>query len=200
MYHISDAWKVFANYETSFGSLQYFQLGQGGTGNSTANGLEPEKAKTYEIGTRYDDGGFAGELTAFYIDFDDELQYISNDVGWTNLGATKHQGIEASVRYDLAGLDPRLEGLSVSGGTPLPAPHMKVRSRVSRAVTCRSIHVRWPPPACVTRSTAGPGTWTPTPNPNSARRGPGSTPMAPSTATTSPSQVRMGSMAIFRVM
>ncbi|WP_202985697.1 TonB-dependent receptor domain-containing protein, partial [Klebsiella pneumoniae] len=62
MYHISDAWKVFANYETSFGSLQYFQLGQGGTGNSTANGLEPEKAKTYEIGTRYDNGGFAGEL------------------------------------------------------------------------------------------------------------------------------------------
>jgi hypothetical protein len=23
MYHISDAWKLFANYETSFGSLQY---------------------------------------------------------------------------------------------------------------------------------------------------------------------------------
>ena len=71
---------------TSFGSLQYFQLGQGGKGDSTANGLEPEKAKTYEIGTRYDDGHFAGELTAFYIDFDDELQYISNEVGWTNLG------------------------------------------------------------------------------------------------------------------
>ncbi|PMY43394.1 TonB-dependent receptor, partial [Pseudomonas sp. FW306-2-2C-D06C] len=32
MYHISDAWKLFANYETSFGSLQYFQLGQGGVG------------------------------------------------------------------------------------------------------------------------------------------------------------------------
>src|SRR5690606_13830927 len=80
MYHLSDAWKLFANYETSFGSLQYFQLGQGGVGNETANGLEAEKAKTYEIGTRYDDGHFAGELTAFYIDFDDELQYISNDV------------------------------------------------------------------------------------------------------------------------
>jgi len=116
MYHMSEAWKLFANYETSFGSLQYFQLGQGGSGDNTANGLEPEKAKTYEIGTRYDDGHFAGELTAFYIDFDDELQYISNDVGWTNLGATKHQGIEASVRYDLAGLDPRLDGLSANAG------------------------------------------------------------------------------------
>ncbi|MGE7992889.1 TonB-dependent siderophore receptor [Pseudomonas sp. NPDC089554] len=116
MYHMSDAWKLFANYETSFGSLQYFQLGQGGVGDSTANGLEPEKAKTYEIGTRYDNGSFAGELTAFYIDFDDELQYISNDVGWTNLGATKHQGIEASMRYDLAGLDARLQGLSTNAG------------------------------------------------------------------------------------
>lgn len=116
MYHLSDAWKLFANYETSFGSLQYFQLGQGGSGDSTANGLEPEKAKTYEIGTRYDDGHFAGELTAFYIDFDDELQYISNEVGWTNLGATKHQGIEAAVRYDLSGLDPRLQGLTANAG------------------------------------------------------------------------------------
>ena len=116
MYHVSDAWKLFANYETSFGSLQYFQLGQGGVGDSTANGLEPEKAKTYEIGTRYNGEHWGGELTAFYIDFDDELQYISNDVGWTNLGATKHQGIEASVRYDLAGLDARLEGLSANAG------------------------------------------------------------------------------------
>jgi Fe(3+) dicitrate transport protein len=55
-------------------------------------------------------------VTLFYIDFDDELQYISNDVGWTNLGATKHQGIEASVHYDLAALDPRLDGLSVNAG------------------------------------------------------------------------------------
>ena len=86
MYHLSDAWKLFANYETSFGSLQYFQLGQGGKGDQTANGLSPEKAKTYEIGTRYNDDVWGGEVTLFYIDFDDELQYISNDVGWTNLG------------------------------------------------------------------------------------------------------------------
>jgi Fe(3+) dicitrate transport protein len=163
MYHLSDAWKLFANYETSFGSLQYFQLGQGGSGNSTANGLEPEKAKTYEIGTRYDNGGFAGELTAFYIDFDDELQYISNDVGWTNLGATKHQGIEASARYDLAGLDPRLDGLSVSGGYTYTRATYEGDIRASRAATCRSIHARWPLPGALRRSTAGPGTWMPCP-------------------------------------
>jgi len=116
MYHISDAWKLFANYETSFGSLQYFQLGQGGTGDETANGLEPEKAKTYELGTRYNDEVWGGEVTLFYIDFDKELQYISNDAGWTNLGATTHQGIEASVHYDMAALDPRLAGLTANAG------------------------------------------------------------------------------------
>ncbi|MDX4008705.1 TonB-dependent receptor [Pseudomonas aeruginosa] len=115
MYHLSDEWKLFANYSESFGSLQYFQLGQGGSGNDTAAGLEPERAKTYELGTRYDNGSWGGEITLFYIDFDDELQYVSNDVGWTNLGATKHQGIETSGHYDFAALDPRLDGLSVYG-------------------------------------------------------------------------------------
>ncbi|MGJ7517868.1 TonB-dependent siderophore receptor [Pseudomonas baetica] len=116
MYHMSEAWKLFANFETSFGALQYFQLGQGGVGNETANGLEPEKAKTYEIGTRYNDGVWGGEVTLFYIDFDKELQYISNDAGWTNLGATTHRGIETSVHYDMAALDPRLEGLTANAG------------------------------------------------------------------------------------
>ena len=116
MYHLSDAWKLFANYETSFGALQYFQLGQGGNGNQTANGLNPEKAKTYEVGTRYSDSVWGGELTFFYIDFSDELQYVSNDVGWTNLGATQHTGIEASAHYDLSNLDSRLDGLTANAG------------------------------------------------------------------------------------
>lgn len=116
MYHISDAWKLFANYETSFGSLQYAQIGQGGRVNQTADGLNPEKAKTYEVGTRYNDSVWGGEVTLFYIDFSDELQYVSNDVGWTNLGATKHQGIETSAHYDLSNLDPRLDGLTASAG------------------------------------------------------------------------------------
>ncbi|AOE85329.1 amino acid ABC transporter substrate-binding protein [Pseudomonas sp. TCU-HL1] len=112
MYHLSDAWKLFANYETSFGSLQYFQIGQGGVGDNPANGLEPEKAKTYEVGTRYNSQTWGGEATLFYIDFDHELQYISNDVGWTNLGATKHQGLELSGYYNL---DELLSGLSLTG-------------------------------------------------------------------------------------
>ncbi len=111
MYHVSDQWTLFANAGVSFGPLQYFQIVQ------TTNGLTPEKAKTYEIGTHVEGAnGWGGELTLFNIDFDDELQLAGNsnggDTQWTNLGATTHRGVEASLRYDFAKLTPSLQGLS----------------------------------------------------------------------------------------
>lgn len=113
MYHLTDSWKLFANANTSFGSLQYFQLTRGGSGGQPAPGLEPEKAKTYEIGTHYDDTVVKAELTAFYIDFDNQLQYINNTIGWTSLGATKHKGVELALSYDLSELSHTLDGASV---------------------------------------------------------------------------------------
>ncbi len=83
---------------------------------STTVGLHPEKATTYEIGTHYQGENFSAELTAFYIDFDEELFLGRTIVGegiWTNLGATKHQGIEAAAQYDMSGIAPWLEGLSL---------------------------------------------------------------------------------------
>lgn len=110
MYHVSDQWKLFANAGVSFGPLQYFQIAQ------TTNGLTPEKAKTYEIGTHFNANGWGGELTLFNIDFDDELQLRGGTGGapdaWTNLGATTHRGVESSLRYDFGALDKALMGLS----------------------------------------------------------------------------------------
>lgn len=94
----------------SFGPQQYSHLA------STTDGLHPEKAKTYEIGTHYEGDALSGELTAFFIDFDQELYLSRNIVGeglWTDLGATKHQGIEAAARYDLGSLSNTLDGLSL---------------------------------------------------------------------------------------
>lgn len=113
MYHMSDEWKLFANANTSFGSMQYFQLSKGGNGNAPAPGLTAEKAHSYEIGTRFDDTIMTGELTLFYIDFDNQLQYISNDIGWTNLGATTHKGVELAFSYDLSEFNSALNGVSV---------------------------------------------------------------------------------------
>ncbi|MCL6705937.1 TonB-dependent siderophore receptor [Pseudomonas sp. R2.Fl] len=109
-YQINDAWSVFANAGVSFGPQQYSHLA------STTEGLHPETAKTYEIGTHYQGDNWGAELTAFYLDFDKELYLGRSIVGegiWTDLGATKHQGIEAGANYDLGGLVPALDGLSV---------------------------------------------------------------------------------------
>ncbi|MBK5144356.1 TonB-dependent siderophore receptor [Budviciaceae bacterium BWR-B9] len=113
MYHLTDEWKLFANASTSFGSMQYFQLSKGGNGNDPAPGLSAEKAHTYEVGTRFDDTVWTGEFTLFYIDFDNQLQYISNTVGWTSLGATKHKGLELALTYDLSDLSRALDGASI---------------------------------------------------------------------------------------
>lgn len=113
IYHIDEQWKIFANTGSSFGSLQYFQLNTGGAGNDPANGLSAEKAHNYEVGTRFDDGLLSAEATVFYIDFNDQLQYIENSTGWTNLGATTHQGIELAINYDLSEMAPALDGASI---------------------------------------------------------------------------------------
>lgn len=111
MYHISDVWKLYANAGTSFSSIQYFQLMQGGAGNQSAPGLSAEKARTYEAGTRFDNTSWKADLTAFYIDFDNQLQLNGNE--WSSFGATKHEGIEFSASYDLVSLTPVLEGMNI---------------------------------------------------------------------------------------
>jgi len=113
LYRMSERWSLFANAGVSFGPQQYAQLAQSTTS------LHPEKAKTYEIGTHYKGEAWSGELTLFNINFDKELQLarsITGDVGqWTDLGATRHRGLESALRYDLGDLSASLKGLSVSG-------------------------------------------------------------------------------------
>lgn len=53
---------------------------------------------------------WTGQFTLFYIDFDNQRQDISNDVGWTSLGATKHRGAELAFTYDLSDLYSQLDG------------------------------------------------------------------------------------------
>ena len=111
MYRLRDDWTVFANAGRSFGPQQYSHLA------STTEGLHPETANTYEIGTHFDGEALSGELTLFNIDFDKELQLTRDGVGigqWTDLGATRHRGVESAIRYDLSDLSESLRGLSVS--------------------------------------------------------------------------------------
>ncbi|TJZ73307.1 TonB-dependent Fe(3+) dicitrate receptor FecA [Chitiniphilus eburneus] len=108
VYRMSEAWNLYGNTEGSFGTVQYSQMGKAVASGS----VKPEKARTWELGTRYDNGTVQAELGAFLINFDN--QYESNQVtdSVTARGETRHQGIEAAGRYHLIGLDERLRGLN----------------------------------------------------------------------------------------
>ncbi|MFJ4348784.1 TonB-dependent Fe(3+) dicitrate receptor FecA [Pseudomonas sp. NPDC089401] len=109
MYHLTDRWNLYANTEGSFGSVQYSQMP-----NRVSSGeVKPEKARTWEVGTRYDSGDLQAELGVFLINFDN--QYESNQTNDSVIarGETRHQGIETSVRYALDGLSPALAGFDV---------------------------------------------------------------------------------------
>ena len=110
LYRMSNHWSLFANAGQSFGPQQYSHLA------STTEGLHPETANTYELGTRFDSDAMSGEFTLFNIDFDKELLLERSIVGegmWTDLGATRHRGVESSLRYNLGELNHALDGLSV---------------------------------------------------------------------------------------
>ena len=109
MYHVTDSWNIYANTEGSFGSVQYSQMPNRVTGGE----VKPEKARTWEIGTRYDNGNLRAEIGAFLINFNN--QYDSNQTTDTVIarGKTRHQGIEASVNYALDGLSPVLAGFDI---------------------------------------------------------------------------------------
>lgn len=109
MYHLTDSWNLYANTEGSFGSVQYSQMP-----NRVSSGeVKPEKARTWEVGTRYDNGDLQAEIGAFLINFDN--QYESNQTNDSVIarGETRHQGIETSIRYALDGLSPALAGFDV---------------------------------------------------------------------------------------
>ena len=109
LYHLTDSWNLYANTEGSFGSVQYSQMPNRVTGGE----VKPEKARTWELGTRYDNGNLRAEIGAFLINFDN--QYDSNQTNDTVIarGETRHQGIETSINYALDGLTPALAGFDV---------------------------------------------------------------------------------------
>ncbi|MFS2157102.1 TonB-dependent Fe(3+) dicitrate receptor FecA [Pseudomonas sp. Pseusp122] len=108
-YHLTESWNLYANTEGSFGSVQYSQMP-----NRVSSGeVKPEKARTWELGTRYDNGNLRAEIGTFLINFNN--QYDSNQTNDTVIarGKTRHQGIETSINYGLSGLSPLLDGFDV---------------------------------------------------------------------------------------
>lgn len=109
LYHLTDSWNLYANTEGSFGSVQYSQMASRIAGGE----VKPEKARTWELGTRYDNGNLRAEIGAFLINFDNQYETNQTDSSVIARGETRHQGIETSVNYALSGLSPALAGFDV---------------------------------------------------------------------------------------
>ncbi|RMO06477.1 TonB-dependent siderophore receptor [Pseudomonas cichorii] len=109
LYHVTDTWNLYANTEGSFGSVQYSQMPNRVNGGE----VQPEKARTWELGTRYDNGVLRAEIGAFLINFDNQYDTNQTDNRIIARGETRHQGIESSINYALSDLSPALDAYEV---------------------------------------------------------------------------------------
>lgn len=119
LYKVNDQWNIFTNYGKSFAPLQYSQMANTNARGAylTMDGLNPEKADNYEIGTHYLDDYFSLEFTLFYIDFADQLKRDDATQTYSNLGATKHKGAELGFKYNLAAINDALANFSMYSNT-----------------------------------------------------------------------------------
>ncbi len=107
-YQATDNWLFYANYGESFGAVGFLALSA--SGNST---IDPERARTYEVGARFSGKGVDFNTTFYQIDFDNQIAFDRN-VGFNvNTGSTRHRGVEASLYYELANLHEKLDGFSI---------------------------------------------------------------------------------------
>ena len=96
-YLLSNNVTLFSNYNSSFGAVQNTQLNS----QSSKNPLQPELAKTAELGARWKSGQLAAEATLFNIKFDNQIQSVGSgeNAVFYNVGATHHRGLETAIDY-----------------------------------------------------------------------------------------------------
>ena len=96
-YLLTPTLTLFSDYSTSFGPVQNLQLNS----LSATNPLQPEVAKTYEVGARWTSRNLHAEVTAFNLHFDNQIEQVAGTQPplFVNIGKTRHQGIETSIDY-----------------------------------------------------------------------------------------------------
>ncbi|MWL15756.1 TonB-dependent receptor domain-containing protein, partial [Escherichia coli] len=71
---------------------------------SATNPLNPEIARTTELGARWQDGALRAEVTVFKMRFDNQILQVPGITPPTfqNIGATDHKGVESAIEYRFA--------------------------------------------------------------------------------------------------
>ncbi len=111
MYWLRDGINFYANTEGSFGSMQYSRM----PNRVRAQDLSPEKARTWEVGMRYDIGALKADLDLFLINFNNQYESSQTTDSVTVRGKTRHKGLEGSFSYRLGHLNSALQGVELYG-------------------------------------------------------------------------------------
>ncbi|MDO4684031.1 MAG: TonB-dependent Fe(3+) dicitrate receptor FecA [Lautropia sp.] len=109
LYRLDEGWNLYANTEGSFGSVQYSQM----PNRVKVNEIKPEKARTWELGTRYEAGVLKAELGVFLINFNNQYDSSQTTDSVIARGQTRHQGLETAFAYRLDEVLPALKGTEV---------------------------------------------------------------------------------------
>lgn len=111
---VSDDWSVYANFQTSFRVPDIERIVLTPTAEGNGQDLEPEKARTYELGARGWSAcrGLYTDVDVFYIDFDERFKPDpTNENIYFNTGRQRHCGVEVYADAHLGTWVPRLDGL-----------------------------------------------------------------------------------------
>lgn len=151
LWNVDPGWQVFANLSRSAEAPSF---GDGGSISGDFTRIRPQKATTFEIGTRGRRPDFTWDLAIYHAALRDELQCLSAGGGICEIGnvpRTVHRGIEAGIGVALfhAMLSPdpnpdklwlnvvytfgdfRFDGHPVFGDNQLPgAPRHVIRSEL----------------------------------------------------------------------
>lgn len=112
MWRVDPTWRVFAGVARSVEAPTLTELN---FTNATLSNTKPQKATTYEIGTRGERGDVTWDLTAYRSHLRDEFQFFDlggGNIQVTNADKTIHQGVEAGLTWDF------IKGLRVTGADP----------------------------------------------------------------------------------
>ncbi len=101
-----DGLEVFAGYGENFAAIKDAQLERD---DADLRFIEPETAENIDLGLRYSSPGFNASLTYYTIEFNDRIQFTSNETssgidfleaaagGYRNVGGIESSGVEISA-------------------------------------------------------------------------------------------------------
>jgi iron complex outermembrane receptor protein len=108
LYEIDQGNQVFTNFSGSWQPPSFDNMVEFVDGPSSSvlyTPLEPQRARTLEMGTRGEHGRFEWELSFYHSWLRNELLELNdangNDIGAVNVQHSAHQGIEASLNLEL---------------------------------------------------------------------------------------------------